>query len=95
MTLPPIKTVEQEPSQHGLFYYVCKVIKGFRYRYLIIWNDKFVVDKAANYSKNSKDRETNFIEVGDSLNPLADYLSEHNPDFSKEEAEAVRNSHEP
>lgn len=54
-----------------------------------------MVDKAANYSKNSKDRETNFIEVGDSLNPLADYLSEHNPDFSKEEAEAARNSHEP
>jgi hypothetical protein len=50
-----------------------------------------VVDRAAHHSKNSKDRETNFIEVSDSLNPLADFLSEHNPDFTKEEAEAARN----
>lgn len=49
-----------------------------------------VVDKAASYSKNSKGRETNFIEVNDSLNPLTDFLSEHNPDLTKEEAEAAK-----
>ena len=95
MTLPPISIVELEPSQQGLFYYVCKVVKGFRYRYLILWNEKFVVDKAAKYNKNSKERETNYIEVADSHIPLMDFLSEHNPDLTKEEAEEARNSNEP
>jgi hypothetical protein len=62
---------------------------------LILWNEKFVVDKAAKYNKNSKERETNYIEVADSHIPLADFLSEHNPDLTKEEFEEARNSNEP
>jgi len=54
-----------------------------------------VVDKAAKYNKNSKEHETNYIEVTDSHIPLADFLSEHNPDLTKEEFEEARNSNEP
>ena len=91
MMLPSIRAIEAEPGKLGCFYFVCKVIKGFRYRYLLVWNEKMVVDPAASHSKNTKQRETNFIEVLDSQNSLADYLSEHNPDLTLEEAEAARN----
>jgi hypothetical protein len=36
-----------------------------------------------------------YIEVADSHIPLMDFLSEHNPDLTKEEAEEARNSNEP
>lgn len=54
-----------------------------------------MVDKAAKYNKNSKERETNYIEVADSDIPLADFLCEHNPDLTKEEFEEARKSNDP
>jgi hypothetical protein len=75
-----------------LFYFECKVIKGFRYRYLFIWKDYVTVDKSGgnsfNNSKGGLGRETNFIEVDtqDSDQALvSDYFNQFNPDFTKQE----------
>jgi len=88
MQLSSVNTTEKQEGKTGVFYFVCNVIRGYRYRYLIVWNEKSLVDKSAKFNKNSKGRETNYVEVN-ADSGLTDFVSQFNPDLNKEEAESI------
>lgn len=72
---------------------MCNLIKGYRYRFLFVWNDQPCIDRATKYGPNSCGRETNYVEVYDfSSNQINDYINEFNPDFDRDEVQSAKHS---
>jgi hypothetical protein len=84
MHLPAVRETDKSPSKAGVFFFICNVIKGFRYRYTLVWNDQACVDKDARHGPNAIGKETNFIEVaGPTTSAIIDFVNDFNPEIDK------------
>jgi hypothetical protein len=52
MQMYPVSEVLADPSKLGLFFYICKVVKGYRYRYLFLMNERERVDTSEGVAHN-------------------------------------------